>query len=346
MPLTITKKYQYVEYLGLSKPINQLGSRPSIRAIIGISDDGLGYVSWESESTLNSLTALTTFTGYLVISQETTPNYVLYSEADAVSTNTTTNPITQNLTIAKYKSTSPTNINNLLIKDNIKQIYGVSSDGLNPISWSNDSRLNSLTTLNNDTSYLIVAETLPFDFWSQVPPTPTPTQSPTATPTLTPGLVPSTTPTNTPTNTPTPTSTPLPPDQNFSVVFDQPVYYIDSVSNHNQEYSLISATIIGQPNTAYSYNFTIESDNGTLVFDNGNGLLALEEINGVLFGKIFTNVRVNSPNGQTIVRCSVTDTSVNKTVDALAVILVNPIMGVPTPTPTLTPSVTPTRISG
>lgn len=353
MPLNINKKYQYIEYLGETRPITQLSSRNNIAAIIGISNDGMGYVTWEFDSTINSLLTLRQFSGYLIVSKDNQPNYALYTEQDAVPTSQTAFNIDKTLTIARYKSTADKLIDNLLIKTNFRQIFGISEDGLNPISWSDDSSLNSLDALVNNVSYLVVAKNVPFNFWSDLPPTPTPTNTPTPTPTITPGLPPSSTPTNTPTNTPTPsitatrtptpTSTPLPPDFDFSIVFDKPVYYFDKESNHIDEQNLVSATIIGQPNIPYSYTFSSESNNSVLVFDNPTGIMALDHNNDMSVGKIFTNVKINNTYGQSIIKCSITDQS-NKTLDALCVVLVNPPMGEPTPsvTPTLTPTPTQT----
>lgn len=356
MPLNINKKYQYIEYLGETRAIAQLASRNSIAAIVGISNDGLGYVTWEFDSSINSLLTLKQFSSYLIVSKDNQPSYALYTEADATPPSQTTLNIDKLLTIARYKSTADKLIDNLLIKSNFQQIFGISEDGLNPISWSDDSALNSLSSLVNNTSYLVVAKSFPFNFWSDLPPTPTPTTTPTPTPTITPGLPPSSTPTNTPTNTPTisvtatrtptPTATPLPPDKNFGIVFDKPVYYFNKESNHIEEQNLISATLLGQPNTPYSYSFSSESNNSGLSFDNISGVLALDYIDDISIGKVFTNVKINSAFGQSIIKCSITDQS-NNTLDALCVVLVNPPMGEPTPsvttTMTPTPTITPTK---
>lgn len=404
MPLIINKKYQYIEYLGPNTSIDQLSSKTNINSIIAINGDGLGYLTWESGSNFNSLTSLEQFSGYLIISKTNQPNYILYSDNDVVNPSISSD-ITKKLTIAKYKSTSTKTIDNLLISNNIEYIYGISSDGLNPVSWHNGSRFNSLSRLDNGISYLIVAQATPFDFWSDALPTPTPTPTVTATPTLTPtvtptvtpsatttatptpsvtatltptpsvtatltptpsvtvtatptntpGLQPSATPTNTPTNTPTPsitatitptpTYTPLPPQKNFSVVFDNAVFYFANNSNHQDQQNLISATLYGQPNVAYSYSFSSESSGDSLTFDNASGIISMDSIGNMNFGKIFSNIKMNNAYGQSIVRCTVTNNS-NESIDALCVVLVNPKMGEPppSPSPTATPTPTPTKL--
>lgn len=355
MPLTINKKYQYIEYLGLTRPITQLAGIANISAIVGISADGLGYTTWESTSNVNSLLSLQQYAGYLIVSSSNSPNYSLYTDADAVVSDTAKIISTQ-LSIVKYKSSSAKLITNLLIKDNISQIFSISEDGLNPVSWSSDSSLNSLNTLENNRVYLVVSRNTPFNFWSDLPPTPTPTSTVTPTPTITPGLQPSLTPTNTPTLTPTPsvtptltptpTETPLPPDKNFSVSFDESVYRFACFNNHIDKQHLVAATIHGLPNRSYTYHFTSESDSAVLLFDNPSGILALDHVDNDVIGKVFSNVKIQNPNGQAIIKCSVTNNE-NDTVDTLCVALIEnepnyvDITSTPTPTPTLTPSPAP-----
>lgn len=405
MSLTINKKYQYIEYLGSNTNIAQLSSINNISSIVGINSNGTGYLTWESGSSFNSLTSLQQFSGYLIISKSNTPNYSLYTEDDAVNSSVT-KAITKKFTIAKYKSTATKNIESLLIQSNIEQIFSISSDGLNPILWTNSSNFNSLSTLDNGISYLIVAQTTPFDFWSDVLPTPTPTTTstptvtptvtttatttptstptptvtPTATvtvtpthtvtqtttPTVTPSFTPTITPTPTnttglpptpsptvtpsftstcsitPTPTVTPTFTPLPPDKNFSLNFDKQVYYFTNSSNNTEESNLISATIFGQPNTTYRYSFSSESNNSNLVFDNASGILAMDNTNNIAVGKIFSNLKSNNANGQSIVRCTILNEQ-NHTINALCIVLVNPPIPEPSTTPTQTPTKTPTQ---
>lgn len=352
MPLTINKKYQYIEYLGPTRPITQLAGIANISAIVGISADGLGYTTWENNSGVNSLLSLQQYAGYLVVSNSNTPSYTLYTDTDAVVTDNS-KIINSTLSIVKYKNTATKSINDLLIKDNIRNIYSISEDGLSPTSWSNDSSLNSFSVLENNKVYLVVARNTPFNFWSDLPPTPTPTSTVTPTPTITPGLQPSLTPTNTPTLTPTPsvtptltptpTESPLPPDKNFSVLFDEDVYRFSCFNNNISRQNLVSATIHGLPNTNYRYSFSSESDNAILVFDNPSGILALDSVDDMVFGKIFTNVQIQNPNGQAIIKCSVTDSN-DDIVDALCMTIIDNIPNSvdSTPTPTPTPTITPT----
>ena len=401
MALTINKKYQYIEYLGNDIEINQLSSKSSIQSIIGITDDGIGYLSWDTSSSLNSLLSLKSRSGYLIVSKSNSPNYVLYSETDA-TIDTTTKTISQTLTIAKYRGTESRLIDNLLIADNINQIFSISDDGLNPIVWTASSRLNSLLSLENNKVYLIYSEILPYNFYSTLPVTPTPTvtptttitptvtstvtvtptvtstltptttssPTPTVTPTITVSITPSCTPTitPTPTNTPglpptpsptvtpsftptcsitptqtvTPTSTPLPPNKDFNLSFDQQVYYFTNNSNNTEESNLISATLFGQPNTTYTYLFNSESTNSNLIFDNVSGVLAMDSVNGVAMGKIFSNLKTNNTNGQSIIRCTVSNEQ-NHTINTLCIVLINPSVKEPTRTPTPTPTLTPTQ---
>jgi hypothetical protein len=369
MALTINKKYQYIEYLGNDIEINLLSSRNNIQAIIGVTDDGIGYLSWDTSSSLNSLLSLKSKSGYLIVSKNNNPNYVLYSEND-VSIDTTIKTISQTLTIAKYRGTESKLIDNLLIADNINQIFSISEDGLNPIVWSASSTLNSLLSLENNKVYLIYSDILPYNFYSAIPVTPTPTMTPTVTvtptitstasptptltptvtitptttvtltpsptstitptPTNTPGLPPTPSPTVTPSLTPTctitptqtvtPSYTPLPPNKSFKVFFDNPVYKISCNNNHSQSLNLLSLTIVGKENINYSYSFSSESANAVLSFDNQSGLISLEPNNSVYTGKIFSNISVDSKNGQCIAKCVVTN-NLGESLDALAVVI-------------------------
>jgi hypothetical protein len=369
MALTINKKYQYIEYLGNDIEISQISNRSNIQSIIGVTDDGIGYSSWDTNSSLNSLLSLKSKSGYLIVSKNNNPNYVLYSEND-VSIDTTIKTISQTLTIAKYRGTESKLIDNLLIADNINQIFSISEDGLNPTVWSASSTLNSLLSLENNKAYLIYSDTVPYNFYSVLPVTPTPTITPTATitptitstisptptltptstvtptvtvsvtpsptstitptPTNTPGLPPTPSPTVTPSFTPTctitptqtvtPSYTPLPPNKSFKVFFDSPLYKISCNNNYSQSLNLLSLTIVGKENINYSYSFSSESANAVLSFDNQSGLISLEPNNSVYTGKIFSNISVDSKNGQCIAKCVVTN-NLGESLDALAVVI-------------------------
>jgi hypothetical protein len=404
MALTIQKKYQYIEYLGNDIPINQLLNISEIESIIGISDDGESFTSWNYNSSLNSLSDMINQRGYLIVSKNLNPNYPLYTEADNASP--ASRIIDKKLSITKYINNTNQNISNLTVKDSINQIFSFSINGRNPTSWSFGSIFNSLNVMESGAVYLVDSKraSLPYYFWSLIPPTQTPTPSLTCTPTqtitptvtptntltqtITPSLTstatPTTTSTTTPTTTPTvtqtptvtptptvtstvtpsvtitrtttssptptptltPTTTPYPPAKNFSLIFDEEVYYFNNSSNNSEERNLISATIVGQPNTTYSYSFSSESDNSQLTFDNTSGYLSLHPNfdNTSCIGKIFSNVAIQSKNGQAIVKCTLMDQNSNY-IDTLAVIILSYNIGggpvekspTPTPTPTQTP---------
>jgi len=122
--------------------------------------------------------------------------------------------------------------------------------------------------------------------------------------------------------------------------FDKQVYYFTNSSNNTEESNLISATIFGQPNTTYTYSFSSESNNSNLVFDNASGILAMDNTNNVALGKIFSNLKSNNANGQSIVRCTVSNEQDNR-IHALCIVLVNPPIPEPSTTPTQTPTKTP-----
>ena len=380
MALTIQKKYQYIEYLGNDIPINQLLNISQIESIIGISDDGESFTSWSYNSSLNSLSDMINQRGYLIVSKNLNPNYPLYTEVDTDSP--ASRIIDKKLSITRYINSTNQNISSLPVKNSINQIFSFSIDGRNPTSWSFGSIFNSLNIMESGAVYLVDSKraSLPYYFWSLIPPTQTPTPSltctatPTLTPTntLTPTVTPSltstftATPTSTvtstvtpsvtmtrtatssatPTPTLTPTTTPFPPAKNFSLIFDEEVYYFNNSSNNSEERNLISATIVGQPNTTYSYSFSSESDNSQLTFDNASGYLSLHpnSDNTSCIGKIFSNVAIQSKNGQAIVKCTLMDQNSNY-IDALAVIILSYNIGggpvekspTPTPTPTHTP---------
>lgn len=337
MALTINKKHQYIEYLGNTTAINQLTNISQIESIVGISDDGESFSSWDYRSSFNSLSELTSKKGYLIVSKSPTPNYTLYTDTDASMPDN--RYINKRLSITKYINTIDRfqNINNVSSISNINQIFSFNTDGSSPIAWAADSSLNSLNVLESGNVYLIDSKTVPYYLWSLLPPTqtPTPTVTPTVTSTTTPTITPSATVTCTvsptitatptitssitPTPTITPTTTPYPPDANFSIKFDSDIYEI--MTNNSQCNILLSMSIIGQPNRVYNYTFSSESNNSVIVFDNPSGTLALEPINNSYIGKIFSNVQATTKNGQSIVRCVVKDTNTNISLDTLAVIV-------------------------
>jgi hypothetical protein len=350
MALTIQKKYQYIEYLGNDISINQLPNVSQIESIIGISDDGESFTSWSYNSSLNSLSEMINQRGYLIVSKNLNPNYPLYTEADTASP--ASRIIDKKLSITKYINNTNQNISNLQVKDSINQIFSFSIDGRNPVSWSFGSALNSLNVMENGSVYLIDSKraSLPYYFWSLIPPTQTPTPSLTctATPTFTPTntLTPTTTPTSTatstvtpsvtitrtatssatPTPTATPTTTPYPPDTSYSIAFDNNIYYFKNDSNNFEESNLVSATLIGKPNTIYTYIFSSESNNSTILFDNPSGVLSLDYVDGVSLGKIFTNIKTNNQHGQSIIKCTAYENTNNR-IDTLCVVLINSPMG-------------------
>lgn len=331
MGLAINKKYQYIEYYGITKLIVELTGLSSIQSIIAVNEDGTGFLEWSASSDYNALLSLVNGEGYLITSKDNNPNYVLYAENDA-NKNDSIKTISKPLQIARFSSTNPVSIRSLPTLRYIDQIIGVSNDGLNHISWTSDSEMNSLNNLQNNSCYLIKSNTLPYDLWSYLPPSPTPTTTPTVTPTvtrtptLTPTITPTTsiTPTITPTPTLTPSSTPLPDNSNFNARFDQNVYIIPINSNKADNSYLLSLSVVGQPNTNYSYNFSSESDNASLSFDNISGLLSLHpnSDNEMYVGKIFSNVNIQAKNGQAIVKCTITDPSSNY-IDALAIVILD-----------------------
>jgi hypothetical protein len=354
MGLFITKKFQYIEYFGTTRLISELNSINSIDSILGINDEGTGFLYWSSESSYNSLLTITNNNGYLIVSKVDNPNYSLYIEED-INKNNGIKTISKSLQISRFLTNNQLAIKNLPSISNINQIFGFSNDGANPISWSSNSTMNSLEVLESGVSYLLDSKNIPYDFWSFLPPSPTPTvtttstPTPTATVTITPTITPTNTvtPTITPTLTVTPSHTPLPKDSPLSAKFDQDVYSIPVNNNKADNSYLISLSIRGKPNINYVYTFSSESDNAKLTFDNVSGNLSLQPNadNTSYIGKIFSNVSIQSKNGQAIIKCTLTDQNSNY-VDALAVVVLfddvngssEPGEMSPTPTPTVTPT--------
>jgi hypothetical protein len=308
---------------------------------MGISDDGESFASWNYNSSFNSLSELVNQRGYLIVSKTTTPNYTLYTETD--STTQTSRFIDKKLSIVKHTDANNVykNISDLTSKTNINQIFSFNIDGSSPISWSSNTILNSLNIIENGAVYLIDSkrESLPYYFWSLLPPTqtPTPTVTPsvtctatptitptsTVTPTITPSITktPNVTSSITPTPTVTPTVTPFPPDASLSIRFDKDIYELATNTNNSSMDILLSINLSGQSNKLYSYIFSSESDNYILTFDNPSGVLALEPSKNNYTGKIFSNMKMIAKNGQSIVRCTVTDISTDISVDTLAIVL-------------------------
>jgi hypothetical protein len=383
MPLSINKKHQYIEYLGNSISISQLSNINRIKSIIGISDDGESFSSWSYNTALNSLTELTNGKGYLIASLDNaTLPYNLYSEVD--SSMPPSRYLTNRLSIANFtSSTTPLEIKSLVDIDRVNQIFSFSIDGKSPVSWSSSSNFNSLKVLESGKVYLIDSkrDSLPYYFWSLIPPsqtptptitptntvtptitptptitatptktatptvtitptitvtqtatiTPTPTVTATTTPTITPTVTatptttptvsatPTITPTLTKTSTPTPTSTSSPRDYNFSANFENDTYLINC--NNKPSNNLLTVLLNGEYNRTYSYAFSSESQNSSLIFDNPSGTLALEPFDDGYIAKIFSNIQSDTKNGQYIVRCSIRDNNSLKYIDTLTSVI-------------------------
>lgn len=334
MGLIINKKFQYIEYLGTTKPITSLDGIASVDSIFSINSES-SFLSWSSSSSYNSLSTITNNNGYLIVSKVNTPNYSLYNEAD-INKNTSNKTISQSVQIANFVSISSTNsvpISSLPRISYIDEILGFSSDGLNAIAWSKDSTMNSLTSLQSGVSYLVKSNYIPYELWSFLPPSPTPT--PTVTPTVTKTVTPTITSTITPTVTPTitrtatptitPSSTRMPTDYRFRTKFDQDIYRISIRNNNSSNNSyLVSVAVTGEANKYYSYLFSSESDNAILSFDNTSGVLSLNpnSTDTAYVGTIFSNLSMQSKNGQGVVKCTLTDENLNS-LDALAIVILD-----------------------
>jgi hypothetical protein len=161
--------------------------------------------------------------------------------------------------------------------------------------------------------------------------TPTNTPTRTETPTITPSITSS--PTFTPTRSSTPTPTPYPKNLRFSAQFDQQSYIYDNIKQ-KEGLNLVSVSISGQPNKNYRYQFSSESTNATLVFDNVSGLISLmpqtitrpdtanpgSTISETTYnGQIFSNINLVSKYGQGIIKCTITDN--NDSIDCLSFII-------------------------
>lgn len=332
MGLIINKKFQLIEYLGTTRPISELTSTSNIDYILSINTDGSSFLSWSSSSIFNSLSTITNGSGYLIVSILNNPNYSLYSEVDS-GKNTTSKRLTKALEIASFTSSANSSpISSISSISNIDQIFGFSNDGLNPLSWSKNSTMNSLTSLQNGVSYLVQSNSVPYDFWSFLPPSPTPavTSTPTLTPTVTTSITPTATPANTSTPavtatpTITPSHTPMPQDAAFGAAFDQQVYNIPIRDNNSNNSYLVSVSINGQANKNYSYLFDSESDTANLIFDNKSGILSLNpnSSNTSYIGKVFSNLSIQAETGQAIVKCTLTDENLNS-IDALAIVILD-----------------------
>ena len=156
--------------------------------------------------------------------------------------------------------------------------------------------------------------------------TPTNTPTRTETPTITPSITSS--PTFTPTRSSTPTPTPYPKHLKFGAQFDQSSYIYNDVKQ-KEGLNLVSVSVSGEPNKNYSYLFSSESTNATIVFDNISGVISLmpqtitapnstiSETNYT--GQIFSNINLVSKYGQGIIKCTITDN--NDSIDCLSFII-------------------------
>jgi hypothetical protein len=189
----------------------------------------------------------------------------------------------------------------------------------------------SITPTNTVTPSLTPSTTVTTTVTPSTTETPTITPTRTETPTITPSITSS--PTFTPTRSSTPTPTPYPKNLRFSAQFDQQSYIYDNIKQ-KEGLNLVSVSISGQTNKNYRYQFSSESTNATLVFDNVSGLISLmpqtitrpdtanpgSTISETTYnGQIFSNINLVSKYGQGIIKCTITDN--NDSIDCLSFII-------------------------
>jgi len=194
--------------------IDSLGGNvlSQIEKIIGISEDGKGYVEYDPDIQSNSLEILEPHKNYLVISKSERPDYVLLQQTAPYSNNSS---VILNKPISIIKYTGPNiDLNPADWINSVSCIHGLNKNKNGFSTWITnqnaiDGNYNSLVSLEKDQYYIMIKNTVGASVIGPPTPTPTPTITQTVTPTK--SITPTTTPTNTITSTrgftPTPTTT-------------------------------------------------------------------------------------------------------------------------------------------
>jgi formylglycine-generating enzyme required for sulfatase activity len=206
MGLSISRKYQFVEYLGPTTNLADLSVDivDKIDTIYTIAPDGNGYYSWNAYSGTGLISQLETGKFYLIISRSDNPSYDLYSVSDVALPYNNSIVLTQKFSIFRYNIATPYLLTSSPV--GLQQVYTVDIGGVGFLGWGRSGGL--FDSLEYDKLYLTITDGSSINIATF--PTPTPTNSLTPTPTKT--ATPTVTPTNTltPTNTVTPTNTRTP----------------------------------------------------------------------------------------------------------------------------------------
>lgn len=176
-----------------------------VNVAYGVNDSGDAYVSFVSGSFFNSLTAFLPLSGYMLLSNSGDVPFT-FSLPGSSYNKPQSYTIRKFLTITDYNGESKVVINNSSLSSNILAAYCVDNTGSYYSYISGLGFLNSLTSFEPGSGYILFSTNLPYNFYAAS--TPTPTTSPTPTPSVTVSVSRSPTPTPTPTITNTPSISP------------------------------------------------------------------------------------------------------------------------------------------
>ena len=235
MGLSISQKYQFVEYLGPTINLADLSVDvvSKIDTIYTIPPDGNGYYSWNAYSGIGLISQLETGKFYLIISRSDNPSYDLYSVPDVALPYNNSIVLTQKFSIFRYNIETPY----LLTSSpaGLQQVYTVDSAGVGFLGWGRSGGL--FDSLEYDKLYLTITDGSSINIATFPTPTPTKTLTPTPTKTVTPTVTKTqtSTPTPTPTVTVTPTNTPAATPDGCDKVLDYEPFFND-VSGIGKQY--------------------------------------------------------------------------------------------------------------
>jgi hypothetical protein len=188
MGLSISKKYQFVEYLGPTTNLADLSVDvlDQIDTVYTTAPDGNGYYSWSAYSGIGLISQLETGKFYLIISRSDNPSYDLYSVPDVALPYNNSIILTRRFSIFRYNIAT----SYLLTSSpaGLQQVYTVDSSGLGFLGWGRSGGL--FDSLENNKFYLAITDGSSISITNFPTPTPThsltPTPTKTATPTVTP----------------------------------------------------------------------------------------------------------------------------------------------------------------
>lgn len=194
MSVVVDKKNQFINYL---TTVSSISDFPFVKNAYSTNIAGTSLISYSKGFPFNSLKLFSPQSTYLIISNNSSLPYTLYSENDIARV--AQKDITTPLAFATFYGTATASIKGFVYGSNVVKTYTTDNLG-NYVSYVSGFPFNSVNFFTPGSGYFLYSTNIPYTFYYN-PPTPTPTKTLTPTPTPTP------TPTQSITPTPTPTTT-------------------------------------------------------------------------------------------------------------------------------------------